>query len=407
MQIKPLVVKTSFSLKSTPFSIESLYLLIYFIYTFSKIFNRSLFNINALSHLCKGLTIIALGVIFVSLNHTNIKRLILSMSILLLFTIVAFKNDSLSFLCSCLLIVCGRVTDFKKICKVALFASFLATIIIIIAALGGIIPNRIFTHDGAKGQALGFYFYSTYPYILMFDMLMYMYLRKQLGWIEIFVCAALNLLIYNFSSLRLTFFLGYIVLFLYIFFVKFDFIHIDKKIIRYMAFIAYPVVFFTMIWVVNTQNFHFGFWAKVNSLFNGRLQLSQTAFYKYEVPVFGQKIDMQGVQYQSFSAKEYFFIDSGYVYAILGYGIIFTCLLLLLHSILFYQSCKNNDKKLFIWIFAVLIFNIVNNMFASYDFNPLLLLILANYKEDKNSVVQWAKETKYINLVGSLTLSNV
>ena len=384
MKLKLPAIKTEYSIKRIHFTAENLYLLVYALYSFFYIFNHSTLNIEIVSKAVKGLTILVLGMLFAALDYTDVKKLIARVMVLLLFAVTAFTNGSLVFLCSGLLLTCACLTNFRKICKVSLISSFSAAVTVIAAAFAGIAENRIFDHDGAKGQSLGFYFYSTYPYIFIFNMVTYMYLRKKLSWLEIALFFGINFLIYYFSSLRLTFYLGFIVLALYIVLIKLDFIQLRRGIIKLLAVLIYPATCMTMAVVVRTKNFHFGFWAKANELFNGRLLLSQTGFQKYPVTLLGQNIEMQGVQYQKRSYTEYFFIDSGYIYSILGYGLFFTCMILLMHSLLYYRTCERNDKKCFIWLSAILIFNTVNNMFTSFAYNPLLLLYFANHSEYGN-----------------------
>jgi len=74
------------------------------------------------------------------------------------------------------------------------------------------------------------------------------------------------------------------------------------------------------------------------------------------------------------AAQNYFYIDSGFFYSLIGYGILFTVIFLLIYSYLYEHSAKNNDKPLFIWLTCVLIFTLINNVWVSIATNPVLLV---------------------------------
>lgn len=73
------------------------------------------------------------------------------------------------------------------------------------------------------------------------------------------------------------------------------------------------------------------------------------------------------------SYTKYFYIDSGYIYAILGYGVLFTLVVIFMYSYLIYYATKRNDKNLFIWLIIVLVFTVVNNTWVSLAVNPVLM----------------------------------
>ena len=77
----------------------------------------------------------------------------------------------------------------------------------------------------------------------------------------------------------------------------------------------------------------------------------------------------------------YFYIDSGYAYSLLGYGIVFTVLIIFMYSVIYYYCCKNNKKKLFIWITAVALFTMINNTWITLEYNPLLFLFFPVFRD--------------------------
>ena len=71
--------------------------------------------------------------------------------------------------------------------------------------------------------------------------------------------------------------------------------------------------------------------------------------------------------------KKYFYIDSGFVYAILGYGVVFTVIILLIYSILTRWAYLQKDSTMLVWLLAVMLFSVVNNTWIGITYNPALL----------------------------------
>ena len=62
---------------------------------------------------------------------------------------------------------------------------------------------------------------------------------------------------------------------------------------------------------------------------------------------------------------KYFYIDSGYMKALLSYGIIFTALLLLVYMLIFRAAIRIGDRVLCIWIFCIALYSVFNNLLTS------------------------------------------
>ena len=75
------------------------------------------------------------------------------------------------------------------------------------------------------------------------------------------------------------------------------------------------------------------------------------------------------------SLSSYFYIDSGYVYALLVYGIIVFLLLIIAHSFIFRYAVVKEDSMLWIWCTEICIFSLLNNSLINLNMNPLLLLL--------------------------------
>jgi hypothetical protein len=114
------------------------------------------------------------------------------------------------------------------------------------------------------------------------------------------------------------------------------------------------------------------YWNLVNKIFSSRLKFMNEGYYKYPIKIMGNYIEMQGASAIR-QTTNYFYIDSGFAYSLLGYGLMFTVILIFLYSVLFKYSCVVNDKALFVWLFSVLIFTMINNTWVSLNYNPILM----------------------------------
>ena len=87
------------------------------------------------------------------------------------------------------------------------------------------------------------------------------------------------------------------------------------------------------------------------------------------------------------STTRYFFIDSGYIYAILGYGLIFSVIVVLMYSCLCRFACEKNDKALLIWLISVLLFTISNNTWAELPMNPILVIFPIMWNQRSKEII--------------------
>ena len=206
-------------------------------------------------------------------------------------------------------------------------------------------------------------------------MLSYMYIRKKsITWIEIAVLLIINQGVYHLSTLRLTYYLTFLIIILYLFVAKMNRIRLNHKAFYVGSFLLYPLMLFITVWS-SLQYTHYNlFWRKLDDILSGRLRLQHKAFDLYSVKLFGQYIETNNMTNGVVAQHNYFYIDSGFIYSILGYGILLTFILLFMYSFLLFKACQHNDKVLAIWIVSLAIFTVVNNTWLNIHYNCLLLL---------------------------------
>lgn len=371
---------------------ENIYLFLFSLYAFFEVLNSSLLNVNFIMKILK--IVCPLGLFLVYLCHRKIKlnKLIISMLILLVFSTAAYHTDRNYIFVRCLFLLCASATEFKKIVKVSLISSLVPLLIVILMSQIGYLPDYVFNHDGAAAHSLGFPYYSKAPYILLYCIIEYMYIKNNnLSWFKLILVLMINYVTYKITTLRLSFYLFMIAWILFVLLVKLNLADLRKGRKKYIVCSFYPLAFIVTVWSALHFNMQEKFWREMNALLSGRLELSNTAFKKYPITLFGQHIEMQGNQYHVINPN-YFYIDSGFIYSLLGYGLIFTILTILIYSYLFKFSCEKNDKAMFIWLVTIMIFTIINNTWVNVTYNPLLLYFMIVFRQNKIPLIQQISE---------------
>ena len=166
------------------FTHEVLYLITFFLFAFVRILDTSLLNIDFLSNVVFIIVCATLAVLWITYDKVSVKKLLCQIIIISAFLLVT-------------------ITTTRK--YLLIYALFLLA------------SNYVFERETEIAHSMGFSYYSAYPYILMFNMLSYMYIRKKsITWIEIAVLLIINQGVYHLSTLRLTYYLTFLIIILYL-----------------------------------------------------------------------------------------------------------------------------------------------------------------------------------------------
>ncbi|WP_298073021.1 hypothetical protein [uncultured Bacteroides sp.] len=321
-----------------------------------------------------------------NLSRKQFAALILTCVIVIAFMIAMMATDRSYVMAFAMLIINADVTSIKKIVKCSFWSTLFPLLVVMTCAkLGIIIKDYILisTSGDRVAHCFGYSYYSSVSYMVLYLEIGYLFLKERnIKWIEILVLSFINYEIYQLTTTRLPFFLFCGVLILDILLIKFDWLNLNNPYLRVFVPLAFPVGCLFTYWCAKNYTPANIFWRTMNILFSSRLSLSHSAIMQYPPKLFGQYIEMQGNSIYS-KGHFYFYIDSGFMYSILAYGIIFTALVVFMYSYLFWYSCKKNNKALFIWCLAVLTFTVINNTWIAITYNPMLLCFYTVLKEQK------------------------
>ena len=365
-------------LNKSHFTIDKMTLWLYGLYSILSILNSSLLNLEKIMSPITWGVLITAFILFIALGTTRYrkvgkKKIVLSILLVLLFTIAAIKTRRTYLILYSLFVLLGEVCDFRKIVLTSLISTLTALAIIFASIILGLIPNYSFFYSQREAKCFGFAYYSSVPYMLYYCFLSYIYLRgRKIKLPEILLILVVNYLVYKEATLRLTYYLTYISIALFIILQWNRHFSLNKKIIRMLSLTLFPLgAIITYYCASHYSRFDLR-WAAINELFSGRLYYMNIGMQRYKASLFGNYIEMEGNSAIK-KATDYFYIDSGFAYSLFGYGILFTLITIICYTIILHCSVIRNNKTLFVWCISILIFTMVNNTWVSLNYNPVLM----------------------------------
>ena len=365
---------------------ETLYLFGYFLMGLSAIVigNSYLFGVNRFQ-ICNVVQYIA--AVFFLLSFSVGKYKITDFMKLFLFActilISAAFMHNITFALYGLSIVTSIHINTRKIIKSSVINNAIFLAIVVIPALLGVIPDDIYYHGDMKAHCLGFAYYSNIPYIVLMETIMIYWLirSKKAELLFLILSFPVHILIYKICTVRL-------VLYVYILFImSISIIGIIKKkkqhkILNCIATVLYPVTA-ALVVMASFQYKSSSLLSALNIIINYRLKFNLQGFEQYGISLFGQKIVSAEEYIDENFVNHYFYIDWGYVYMLIGYGLLLFVVIMLMYTLLSRYAAVNNDVKLMSWCFTICVFSIINNIMFNTALNPLLILgikiLLSNY----------------------------
>ena len=272
-------------------------------------------------------------------------------------------------------LICGAdITSFEKICRCCIFTCVTVVVITMLLNALGFLPNGHWYRFGVQINTFGFGYYAIVPYTFFYIVLSYLFLKYEKGkiatWGEIGIILAINYLIYTQTTVRLTYYLNYLTILLYVLLIKIGLFKLTNKVLNFLTILIFPSLFIFSIWANYSFTYSNPMFFRVNMILSNRLALGNEALRRYSINLFGNYI----VTNNSVIAEEYFYIDSGFLFSLLGYGLLFTGLMLAVYIYMHHYSAKTNNKMLFIWLTMVAVFSFSNNTWIAIQYNPITLL---------------------------------
>ena len=286
-----------------------------------------------------------------------------------------------------LLIFAARDVSFRRICKVSLWACTLLWVLPVMADRIGIFQLEKDVYKNRVREFLN-YNYVSYPSIY-FNNIIFCALyvnteprrrgrggnyaaRKTASWPLIFLLSAVSIWLYAVTDTAFPFAIGMLFIVLYVLTVKFQIPVVRNtgwhRVIASSCYGVFALVTFLMCKFYNWQ---IPWQKKLDDFCHYRISLAFVGIKDYGVHLLGVQIK----ENTDVSTGRYFYIDSGYIKNLLGYGVIVFIMIILFYTIITYASVLENDQVLAIWMLCIALYSIFNNLMLSVSENAALLAI--------------------------------
>lgn len=308
--------------------------------------------------------------------------------------VVALLSRYIDLIYIPLFMIASSAISFNKIIKKSFYFTVIGVFIVVSCCLFNILPDYVYYHNSGneliEAHSLGFTYYSTLGYLTTVITFYLIYILDD--YFNLLYCVLLflfNCFSYQIHTVRLAFLISVFLLFFSFIFKNINFIKnfVLKYIIIGIPFICF---IFTVIIGYLYNLIHLtipDFWGLNFYTLNGRIMYSGFALKKYPISLWGNHIiQIGGYSQTQLKSYDYFYIDSGYMYLFLAYGIIFTFIIIGLYSYLLYRCIKYNMSVIFIWTLLILFASIFNNFLITFIFNPIVFLLLKFHMCSKFSV---------------------
>ena len=295
-----------------------------------------------------------------------------------------------------ILILAAYNIPFSHTVKMCMKTIIMVFSIVLLSLCLGVVEDRLYYKDvdmfqDGYAHDLGFKYFS-YSYLVMGFVQCCIYLwQKNMNIIKIVFLITLSYIIFIVSSTRLQLY-ACTAFILAIFFLP----YIPKKIINnkilaFIAVIAYPLICLIQYFVskYHILSLFYDGYAELNKTMSGRLRLNEEAFMRYDVTLWGNDLEFNNTP-----GANYFYIDSGYLHVLLGDGLFFTMVILILYAILTYKIYKARAYYLYVWILIYSILNISNGFLVNILANPILLLAFSDTETIHMDYILCSKKKK-------------
>jgi hypothetical protein len=276
-------------------------------------------------------------------------------------------------------VYCGRNRSFHEMASVSLIALSLAFVAVVCASQIGLVVDYVEVTSWRQRHYLGF-LYSLYPAMYVYALTcLWIYLREErLRVIEIVFLLIVNLIIYQLTVSRLSFYLSVVVV------VGAAILQITKGRIILMncigaaCVICFAVLAILAIAATAAYDPLNPLMAQLNSAFGDRLSLGQNALQTYGVSPFGQDVRFvgNGLLYDGVSKADgvYNYIDSLYVLLLVRYGWVSLLAFLSLMTFVVYFAWRQRDFYLVLLLVVLALHGLIDDLALYLYFNPFLLL---------------------------------
>ena len=339
---------------------------------------------------------------FLTQDRTTIRKLFLFAGLILLSGVVFLYSDEGYVIDIAVLVFGAQGVDFKRIVKMFFIFTSVATVILMLLSISGIILNYTISGEYGGKELVRYSFGSTYPTDfaarIFYVELAYSYLRKNKhNFLYLLFWVASGLFIWFFCRARLNTILIICLaaaVFLNAVFPKLYKNRIMKFVLIYSMIICCVVaILLHLQYSANNTVLY-----KINNVLSDRLHLGKTGIDEYGFSLFGKVIKMNGNGFTTSKldwSKGYFFIDCGFLKIALTNGIIYLVFFVAVFTVAARGAVKSGNIILGIIILFLALTSIVDHHIVEVGYNPFIFLITGVFSGLKRSNRKKASKYSY------------
>ena len=361
------------------------------IFQYSK---YSEYNMDIIKYSVAFICIILLGIKVVFFDKYNIKSLIIMFLLSIIMLLIYLNVKELIILITLVFLLSSKNVNFEKIIYTDMITRVFCIAFLFISVQFNLINNFSRTINGNFKSAFGFDHPNTFGIIQSIALIEWLYLnRKSLSFKHFVVSLFVFLFMSNFSASRT---MIYTLLFtgLVAIIIKIVPKIINLKIIKtsftyiipFMALISFTLVFAYHHEIPGIK--------RIDNLLTNRLFLSDWAFKKFDITLFGTKVLPTDEQLKDpFYYKKIPYIDNAYVRLLLECGIIYFIIFCSAYVLLCKNLIKENKIGELMIIFFFAVVGIAEICTYKFFFNFTIILVW-NYLEKKEKEYSIYEEIK-------------
>lgn len=283
-----------------------------------------------------------------------------------------------------LFLVAAKDIPFRRIVQLAVGIGTTIMVTAFVASQAGIIEDLVYFQRGTYRHAFGIIYTTDFAAHILFLLLGFFYLKegKVKPWICVLLLAGVAVMYHfvrarNNSICMIVLILGTLIYQ----FIKGKYGNTAgyKKwsrilcICMSMSFLvgAAVMIYWTVQYDAGNE-----FYAKLDRLLSGRLQMGQQAFTDYGLSIWGQEIPQMGFGRTTEWPEFYFCLDSSYVLVLLEKGIVLFFMICMLSVLAGIKSIVSNKYTVFL-LMIIALQCVVEHHWTDISYNYLLLMAFA------------------------------
>lgn len=308
--------------------------------------------------------------------------------------LLSWRHNENEEILLCMLVIWGaRKINFEKILKVFFIVISVLLVFTVICSLTGQVENLIFYQGDRRARmAFGVCYPTDFSAYVFFLSVVYCYLRKEkLRYLETIGVAALGILVYYFCDARmnticllLTSVLFSILIFMRRRQKKKGKEYEMHKALAYLLALSPTICGAVMILLSMFYSSQNRFFSLLNSMLNNRIYYGHKGMEIYGIPLWGQYIPMRGNGGTTDVIRNYFFLDSSYIYILLQFGVLTLVTVLICWCLVSFKAVRYKNWGLLLAVALIAVQCMVEHHMMAIVYNPFLMAILADWTTEKS-----------------------